>query len=87
MYALIYDEHNLEKITKPVISVHESREEAEAALLKRQQELGRRVFDCNTRIVWVEREVQAGEQVPLADCSTWAPGEKIPHGEIYTDTD
>ncbi len=87
MYALIYDEHNLEKITKPVLSVHETREAAEAALKKRQQELGRRVFDCNTRIVWVEREIRPGEQVPLADCSTWAPGEKVPEGEMYSDTD
>ena len=35
MYALIYDEHMLDKPQKKVISVHDSREEADVALEKK----------------------------------------------------
>ncbi len=57
MYALIYDEHNLDQSQKKVISVHETREESEKALSQRQNELGKRVWDCNTRIVWTDKAV------------------------------
>jgi hypothetical protein len=51
MYALIYDEFDPAKREKKVISVHETREAAEKALKKRQRELGKRVWECHTRIV------------------------------------
>ena len=59
MYALIYDEHMLDKPQKKVIYVHDKREEADIALEKRKEELGRKVWECHTRIVWVERELAA----------------------------
>jgi hypothetical protein len=71
MYALIYDEHDLVKPKKKVISVHKSRDTAETALEKRKKKLGKKVWECNTRIVW----------------TTWRPGEPIPAGEMYSDTD
>ena len=51
MYALIYDEYDLAKPRKRVISVHRKRETAEQALAKRQRKLGKRVWECDTRIV------------------------------------
>ena len=87
MYALIYDEHDLAKPRKKVISVHESRETAESALEKRKEELGRKVWECNTRIVWIEGSVSSGDLVKPGEYSTWRPGEKLPEGEIYSDTD
>ena len=87
MYALIYDEHDLAKPFKRVISIHRSRETAEKALKKRQEKLGRRVYECNTRIVWTNRKVKAGSTISTTDFSTWRPGEEIPHGEMHSDTD
>ena len=87
MYALIYDERKKGEDKKAVVSVHKTRENAEKALKKRQKELGRRVWDCNTRIVWVTRNVKAGESIEDKDFTLWRPGEKIPEGEIYSDTD
>ena len=52
MYALIYDESDPAKREKKVISVHKTRETAEKALKKRQHKLDKRVWECNTRIVW-----------------------------------
>ena len=46
MYALIYDEFDLAKREKKVISVHKTREMAEKALKKRQRKLYRRVWEC-----------------------------------------
>ncbi len=48
MYALIYDEHMLDKPQKKVISIHDSREDADVALEERKKELGRKVYECNT---------------------------------------
>ena len=87
MYALIYDEHDLSKPKKKVLSIHNSRETAETALEKRKQKLGKTVEECNTRIVWVNRKIRADDYLTLADYTTWRPGEKIPPGELYSDTD
>ena len=87
MYALIWDEHLLDKPQKRVISVHESREAADIALENRQKELGKRVWECNTRIVWVERDFRAGDVVGPGEYVTWRAGEKIPEGELYSDSD
>ena len=87
MYALIYDEHMLDKPQKKVISVHDKREEADIALEKRKEELGRKVWECHTRIVWVERELAAGDFVGPGEYDTWRPGEEIPEGEAHADSD
>ena len=87
MYALIYDEHDLTKPQKKVISVHRSRETAEKALEKRKRKLGKKVWECNTRVVWIERTIKAGDFVKPGEHSNWRPGEKIPLGELYSDTD
>ena len=87
MYALIYDEHDLAKAKKYVLSVHETRETADNALEERKKEMGRSVQECNTRIVWVEKPIKAGDQVDSGEYDTWRPGEEIPHGEMYSDTD
>lgn len=87
MYALIYDEHNLDKPMKKVISVHDSRKEAEQALKSRKKKLGRKVWECNTRVVWIEGEINAGNSVKPGQYSTWRKGETIPEGELYSDTD
>ena len=87
MYALIYDEHQLEKPQKMVISVHESRSEAEIALEKRKEELGRKVWECHTRIVWTEKEIDSGDVVSPGEYDTWRPGEDIPEGEMHADSD
>lgn len=87
MYALIYDEHDLANTKKQVVSVHKTRETAENALEKRKKELGRSVQECNTRIVWIEKTIKAGENVQPGEYDTWRSGEKVPHGEMYSDTD
>ncbi len=87
MYALIYDEHKLGEPNKVVISVHRSRQAADKALEERKRKLGKKVWECNTRIVWVNKRVRAGDYVRTGEFSTWKPGEKIPHGELYSDTD
>ena len=87
MYALIYDEHNLDKPMKKVISAHDSRKEAEQALESRKKKLGRKDWECNTRVVWIEGEIKAGNSVKAGQYSTWRPGEIIPEGELYSDTD
>lgn len=87
MYTLIYDEHREEELQKKVISVHADRQAAEAALDKRRAELGRTVWECNTRIVWVEKSVAAGDNVIPGEFDTWRPGETIPEGELRSDSD
>lgn len=87
MYALIYDERQLDQPQKKVITVHRTRRAAETALERRQKALGRRVWDCHTRIVWARRTVKAGELVGPADFDTWRPGEAIPEGEPYDGSD
>jgi len=87
MYALIYDEHNLDRPFKEVISVHKSRKTAESALQKRMKRLNKRVADCNTRIVWVDGRVKTGDFIDQNVVSVWRPGEAIPWGETHSDTD
>jgi hypothetical protein len=87
MYALIYDEHNLEAPMKKVISVHDSRNEAEQALESRKRKLGRKVWECNTRVVWIEGKINAGNSVKTGQYSAWRSDETIPEGELYSDTD
>ena len=87
MFALIYDEYDLSKPRKKVVSVHRSRETAEKALETRMKKLGVRVWECNTRIVWVKAHAKIGDFIKAADFETWRPGEEIPHGERYSDSD
>jgi hypothetical protein len=87
MYALIYDEHNLQKPLKKVISVHNNRQDANDAPEKRKKTLGKKVWECNTRIVWTEKEVAGGDLVGPAEYGAWRPGEAIPEGEIRADSD
>jgi hypothetical protein len=87
MYALIWDEHFLDRPQKKVISVHQTRELADIALEERKKRLGRKVWECHTRIVWVNRDIRSGDLVGPGEYDTWRPGEKIPEGEIYSDTD
>ena len=87
MYALIYDDHNFDQSQKKIISVHETREESDKALSKRQDELGRRVYECNTRIVWTDKTVAAGDVLDISEFVTWRTGENIPEGELNSDAD
>jgi hypothetical protein len=87
MYALIYDDHHLNQSQKKIISIHETREESEKALSQRQNELGKRVWECNTRIVWTDKEVAAGEVLETSEFTTWRSGENIPEGELISDSD
>ena len=87
MYALIYDEFEPLKREKKVISVHKTRETAEKALKARQQKLGKRVWECNTRIVWVYDPVHSGDTLTPDSFDTWAPGEEIPEGDRVPDGD
>ena len=87
MYVLIYDENRLDRPQKKVISVHESREGADLALEQRKETLGKKVWECNTRIVWTENAIVPGDAVGPGEYHTWRPGEKIPEGELYSDTD
>jgi hypothetical protein len=87
MYALIYDEHRLDRPLKRVISLHRTRTEAENAQEKRMKELGKRVWDCHARVVWIEKPVSVDGVVGPGDYDTWGPGEAIPEGELHPDSD
>lgn len=87
MYALIYDEFDPSEREKKVISVHKTRGTAEKTLEKRQRKLGKRVWECNTRIVWVYDRVRAGDTITPSSFDTWAPGEAIPEGDRVSDGD
>ena len=87
MYALIYDENDPKRPLKEVLSVHKSRLAAEKALNKRMRQLGKRVWECNARIVWIDKHVRAKDLVAPKDFSTWRPGEPVPVGERYMDSD
>ena len=87
MYALIWDEHKLDKPLKKVISIHKSRHEADIALENRRKELRKKVWECHTRIVWVKKEILGGDYVGPGEYETWRTGEKIPEGELYSDSD
>ena len=81
MYALIYDEFDPEKRDKRVISIHKRRETAEKALKNRQYKLGRRVWECHTRIVRACDPVYKKDSITPDSFDTGAPGEEIPAGD------
>jgi len=87
MYAMIYDETDPNKPMKQVISVHKSRTAAEKALDKRMKTLGKRVWECDARIVWTDKKVRVDDLINPKDFATWRPGEKIPEGERFSDAD
>jgi len=87
MYALIYDEFDPKIREKEVISVHPDRISAEKALEIRRIELGKKILECHTRIVWLHNEVNHGETVTPDLFETWAPDEKIPESEKVPDGD
>ena len=87
MYALIYDEQDPSQPLREVLSVHKSRETAERALKQRMNRLGKRVWECNARVVWIDKRVRPKDLVAPKDFATWRPGEKTPVGERYTDSD
>ena len=87
MYALIFDKFEPAELEKEVISVHKTRKIAEKALKERQDKLGKRVWECNTRIVWVYDRVHPGDKLTAKSFDTWAPGEKIPMGDRVPDGD
>ncbi len=87
MFALIYDTHELDQPQKRVISTHDTRDAAEKALEARKIRLGRTVEECETRIVWLNHDVQPDDVVTSRDFSTWKPGEEIPYGETHADSD
>jgi hypothetical protein len=87
MYALIYDENDPNKPLKQVLSVHKSRATAEKALAQRMRKLGRRVWECYARIVWTDKRVRTNDWISSKDFDTWRPGEDIPVGERYSDSD
>ena len=88
MYALIYDEFDPKKREKRVVSVHETRVIAEEALEKRQRELGKRVWECNTRIVWIkEGRFHDEDEITPDSFETWAPDEEVPASDKVPDGD
>ena len=87
MFALIFDTHELDKPLKKVLSVHKTRQTAERILKIRMARLGKKVWECDTRIVWLKAAAQRGDTVTAKDFSTWRPGEKIPYGELHPDGD
>jgi len=87
MYALIYDEFDPSKREKKVISLHIDRPSAERALEHRRVELGKKILECHTRIVWLLSEASPGENVTPNLFDTWAPNEEIPESEKVPDGD
>ena len=87
MYVLIYDEHDPRKPLKQVLSVHRNRANAEKALEKRMRLLNKRVWECGARIVWTEKPIRSNDWIRSGEFSTWRPGEDIPYGELYGDSD
>jgi hypothetical protein len=87
MYALIYDDFDPKKREKKVISLHPTREDAARALQERQARLGRRVWECHTRIVWLHRDVHPWDFVTPDIFETWAPDEQIPESDKVPDGD
>jgi hypothetical protein len=87
MYAIIFDEHDLDKPLKRVTSVHRTRSDAETTLSEHRKTHGKKVQECNMRIVWVEGRIEAGVSVTPGQFETWRPGETIPEGETHSDED
>jgi hypothetical protein len=87
MYALIYDQFDPTKRQKLVLSLHRNRETAQKALDKRRHTLRRKVWECHTRIVWVDGRARGGDYITPDSFDTWAPGEEIPEGDRVPDGD
>lgn len=87
MYAIIYDKHDITRPKKKVISVHRRRATAERALERRRRRLGEGRWGYNAHIVWVDGRVSAGESISADRYCTWGPGEPVPEGELYPDSD
>jgi hypothetical protein len=87
MYAIIFDDHDLEKPLKRVTSVHRTRDAAEIELSEHRKSHGKKVEVCNMRIVWVEKKIKAGDALTPAEFETWRPGEPVPEGETHSDED
>ena len=87
MYALIYDDRDLNEMQKRVISTHGTRDESDNALAERQNILGKRVYECNTRVVLTEKTVDKGDVLKKNEFMTWHPDEDVPVGELYSDAD
>lgn len=87
MYAVIYDEYDPSEPMKRVLSVHRRRDTAERALVRRMRGLGRRVWECRSRVVWVNGMARANDWLAPSTFTTWRPGERIPWGETHSDTD
>jgi hypothetical protein len=49
--------------------------------------LDKRVWECDTRIVWIAQRVRPMDLVSPKDVATWRPGEAIPFGEQFSDAD
>ncbi len=54
---------------------------------QRQKDLGKRVWECNTRIVWTDKAVAPGDMLKTDEFVTWKPGENIPEGELHSNED
>ncbi len=67
MYALIIDDKHLNEFQKKVIGVYGNREETNRALTKRKNELGEIVWECNTRMVWIDKAVNPGDIIHTRD--------------------
>ena len=87
MYALVYDENDPKKPLMEVLSVHKTREAAEKALAKRMKQLDKRVWECYARVVWIEQRVRPTDLVASKDVYTWRPGETVPYGDQFSDSD
>ena len=85
MYALVYDESVRPQPLKKVISVHKTRRAEEKAMDKRIHKIGKRVWESNTHIVWIEHEVKSGDFVSDRHFFTWRPGKIVPENERYSD--
>lgn len=80
MFALIYDTHELDEPFKNVLSLHKSRETAERALEKRMTRLGKKVWECDTRIVWLKEKVNPGDGVTSQAFQPGVREKKFPMG-------
>lgn len=87
MYALIFDDHDLDHPLKRVVSVHPTRTDAEDVLAEHWKTHGEHWEQCNLRVVWTEAKVAVGGSITPGQFETWRPGETIPEGELHSDED
>lgn len=87
MFALIYDELIPGEREKKILSIHPDRKSAESALVYRRDELGKKILECHTRIVWLRTRANPGETITPNLFDTWAPDEDIPESEKVPECD